>query len=473
MNYTKFLEKIVIPTPTPKPFKDVAFEWQWNDAKILEQIVLRSTVENYQSPYRHACFIRPRGYDKTSSVARLCLWAVTQKRDMLVKGLACAVDEEQAKLIVESAVEMILMNKWLQNQVKITHSKPTKIYGKGGSIRVMSSDHSSAWGKRPSLVIFDELTHWETQKAKRFFDAIWTSLPKNPRSCCIIISNAGYIGTWQHKLIESLNQNPEWYIDNKPGRLPSWVNEEDLRTAVMGLDEQEVQRIFFNHWIDNSGISLKHLYIQCVSGMENKHGTPYTRYFAGVDYGYKESLTAITVCHKNDDDNKVYIDTIEAYSQITLEQLERIVLDIHSRFPDTLFYFDSYQTMYVIERLQKMGLRVVPVKPTQELNKRAIGTLIALLIDKKIVFPIATGICNNTTISDEFDSFTVTHDGKVKSKTNKDRIMSVCYAILAMMDSASLAGITYNPFFTSKISGFVYQPKHIIYGIQSYGHRTK
>lgn len=429
LTYTEWLSRLIIPTPEPKPFKDVAFLWQWSDAALLEDIVLYSTGDKQQSRYRHACFIRPRGYDKTSSIARLCLWAVCQKHTNLVKGYTCAVDEEQASLIAESAAEMLLLNDWLRKVVSIKRQKSLRIIGPGGVIRIMSSDDSSAWGKRLSLLIFDELTHWTTPKSKRFFTAMFSTLPKNPRAACIIISNAGHVGTWQHKLVDTISKDPSWYVYNQPGRLPSWVSEDMLAVAASGMDEGEVRRVFYNEWQETASFNLSSLYLKCPTRSETTVGDAYTHYGIGADYGYADSLSAITVCHYEND--TVVVDTCKAFRGLSPNQFEQEVINLSKSFPYHTIYIDQYQMLNTIERLSQQGVNVYPVKPTQDKNKQMIGMVISLMIDGKIAFPVITGVCENESLASEISSLSVDNNGKLIGKT-KDRFMSLCYAVSAL-----------------------------------------
>jgi phage terminase large subunit-like protein len=432
MTYLDFLGRILIPTPEPKLFTDVAFTWQLDDAQVLEQIIERATSKHAVSVYRNACIIRPRGCDKTSSIARLSLWTVAFKRDFITRGYACAVDEEQAKLIAESAAEMLLLNDWLRQMVKISVSKPTRISGPGGVIRIMSSDDSSSWGKKPTLVIFDELTHWETPKSKRFFNAIWSSLPKNPRSACIIISNAGYVGTWQHELVKSLSERHDWYVDNKPGRPQSWITDEQLAPYTLGMEPNEIRRVYYNEWVERTGTSLQSLYSQVATGIENEVGSSYINYYIGVDYGYSDSLTAIAVCHE--DNGIIIVNTVKAYKHLSLSELEKILLDVAKNFPNHIMYADQFQMLYLIERLQQQGVNIQPIKPTKQLNDTAISLLVNRMKDKTIVLPLITGVCENKSLADEMAAAQIIN-GKIETSTNKDRIMALCYALLAHMQN--------------------------------------
>lgn len=465
-SYIDFVNNIYIPTPEPQLFKEVAKDWQKHDSAILNGILMRATTNNFEYPYRHACFIRPRGCDKTSSIARAVLWSILDRKDSIIHGFACAVDQDQAKLIQEAITEILILNPELQKRVKIYRSKSnSKVIGDNGYVKIMSSDAASAWGKRPSLIIFDELTHWESDRSKRFFDAMFSSIPKNPKSCCIIISNAGYKDTWQYNLISELKNTKEWYVYDEPGRPNTWMNDEDIALASKGMDDKEIRRVFYNEWVTRSSSRIVSEYLKLCKYPENKYGSSNRWYSIGVDFGYSKSLTAMSVVHIDQGEN-VIVDCIEAYSSLQSREFENKLYDLIARFPNCVITIDPYQTLFIIEKLSKEGKKVRIVKPSSEYNKRVLNQLVSLIMTERIYFPIVTGLCKGKSLSYEMENIFVGEESGLvsfnKNTKNKDRIMSLCYAIEGLSETPRYEIITvgnieqqyiirekYNPFGSS------------------------
>ena len=81
LGYQEFLSQLVIDTvPDPRPFRQIAFDWQWEDAKVLtpplEQITGHRPFGSYTGPLNF-WFSRARGHNKTSSLAWLLGWAMS------------------------------------------------------------------------------------------------------------------------------------------------------------------------------------------------------------------------------------------------------------------------------------------------------------------------------------------------------------------------------------------------------------
>ena len=72
----------------------------------------------------------------------------------------------------------------------------------------------------------EELTHWEDVLGEKGLRRqLLCSLRRRKRksSIYLVLSNAGYTETWQHRIFEQTKLDPDWKIFEAPGILASWM----------------------------------------------------------------------------------------------------------------------------------------------------------------------------------------------------------------------------------------------------------
>lgn len=255
----EYLGMVVIRShPSPQPLGKIAEPWQWR--RLYEPIIpafeflASSPPERQARPYNGAhsfWFTLPRGSDKTSTIARCCNFLLSCGRGRVpLKISVAARDKKQAKLVRDAMVTEKLLNPWFGNLLEIDNYAAK---GPGGELIILSADAGSAYGGSSDLVVMDEVTHWDSIE-------LWTALKsetiKVPHCMTVVLSNAGYHGTWQHEAIERAKGDPDWHVYDEVGYKAGWVRpaklaaerDDCIRTTGSTM---EADRLFDNIWVSS------------------------------------------------------------------------------------------------------------------------------------------------------------------------------------------------------------------------------
>lgn len=431
-DYEKFLRHIQIPYCgfEPRQFYDVAEQWQIDEAKVLGSTVKNIWCPN-SYPYRNVWITRPRGHDKTSSIARVVLWTIlfprpSPKQRVPIDVRVVAVDSEQAQILIDIINVLIQIN----NMSDLISINKQELYGPGGKATIVAADASSAYGKIIHLLIFDELTHWDTPKSQKLFNALWSGRSKVKNSCTIILTNSGYVGTWQHKLLQNIKKSNQWYVYDKPGRLASWHSEQDLLEIAAGLPPSEVDRLLYNKWVENESTNL-HSYL-----MDNIQETRLTEpmyIVIGIDYASRRDLTAISILEISD---KIWVRNVLA-GRWAHEELCNIIRDLYrnnNSIAPTYIAADAYQMEHITSMLSKEGINITLIRPTATTNKRMVSLLLRCCESKILMFqsPCLGEYAGETLETEARYCQIGSSPPKITAPTgvHDDRLHSICYALL-------------------------------------------
>lgn len=245
-------------------------------------------------PHRRSFYRElPRGHSKTTDTAAEIVWAVLAAPN-LIRGYVVAADEAQAGLTSEKAEKLVSLNRWLEEEVRVTRDViKSKITG--AECQILASNAGGIYGKEPNFVVCDELTVWKDPKV---FDAMFSALPKVPRSIMVVNTNAGYGKgvSWQWKRREICRTSRFWWFQSLDGPQASWQTKESIEQQREELDPQEFQRLWLNKWL--SGTSEGIPYNQIVNAtrlpgpnMTRQHGCDFV--LGGLDIGITHDRPAL------------------------------------------------------------------------------------------------------------------------------------------------------------------------------------
>lgn len=380
-DFTLFCKEMYIPAYGTQVtrFSDVAEEWQIRDTEIMASAIskLWHGKLHDKTNYRNVWLTRPRGHDKTSSIARLMLWVLSfdcrYRKIVPLTCYAAAVDKDQALILYDCMKSLARINKY---PVKFRRSG--LVIGPGGTLHIMSSDAASSYGLTGHVFIFDEITQWNTPSAKDFFDSLWSGRGKVRDSCTFVLTNSGYKNTWQYELLCQLKKDPSWYVYDEPGRLAKWsVVTDDM---VAGLSKERVDMLFYNHWIDESSVNIYDLFMSCCD--ENKRIVPgdsnaFCTVIA-VDYATSRDLCVVTTAHVG---SWIYYDDMVCgrFSPSEIEDLIYRTWQRYSCVHPTFVVADRYQMEYMSEVLRSKGCNVELLKPTRKSNQSMMASFVDML----------------------------------------------------------------------------------------------
>jgi hypothetical protein len=322
-------------------------------APAIEQV---AGFGSYSGP-RGFWNICSRGYDKSGSIARTVVWAVSYSRNPIEIVLA-AGDKEQASIIYDAAKRECDLNPWIKGRI---HFKMGRITGltSGSTVKVLTADAPSSYGLRPDLIVCDEITWWDSQD---LWHSLFTARQKRPNCALIIISNAGVLKTWQHELYTNARLDKRWMVwETDPKANPTWMSAEDIEADKKLLPRAISKRLYDNLWIDpgeESGYLLRSEIEPCVRSDWERHFRQERgcAYAIGVDYGPKKDRTVLSLLHQ-DENGQTFIDEITVFqgsidSPVQISRVEEWLDEKLEKFPQAGIMADPYQMESTVQRYE-------------------------------------------------------------------------------------------------------------------------
>jgi hypothetical protein len=240
----------MIDSLPPKKFRDAAEPWQWDCyAPLIPAIEsIAGLNPDYTGPHGF-WFTLPKGHDKSSFIARVVNWmSIWACRPLRIK--VAAADEDQARIIRNHGEIEAHLNPWFGEFLTIERRFIT---GPTAETEILSSDAATSSGLIYDVAIADEIWAWKKED-------LWTILfggrIKRPGAIFIVITNAGFLGTWQREKFEAICQDDSWYVYEAPGYLANWTNKDQLEKDKKLLIPSEVRRLFDNIWSSSSENSV-------------------------------------------------------------------------------------------------------------------------------------------------------------------------------------------------------------------------
>src|SRR5579872_3029788 len=245
-----YLKHVVINSdPQPRRFSELAEPWQWDRANYILPAVESVTGHNqsYRGP-KNIWEVMPRGHDKTSFIARLMSWVLCFSKRKNLRLLVAAKDGDQANILKDCMQTEASLNPWFGNNLYFYQKT---VRGPCGNLRIATADALGLFGHGIDIFVMEEITHWEDVLGQQVWTSLWSGREKRPSAVLLVLSNAGYIDTWQHKIFEVAKASPKWwYVFEAPGMLASWMNKEAIANDRLLLPPAEAQRLIDNIWVD-------------------------------------------------------------------------------------------------------------------------------------------------------------------------------------------------------------------------------
>lgn len=361
-----YLEHVVINSnPEPARFGTVAEDWQRQlvAPKIPMFEALAGLRGDYTGPWSF-CDILARGHDKTSLEGRLATWALLASRRHIA-GYIIAEDRDQGALVLDAMEVEAKLNPWVAKQLTFTRGLVT---GPAGQIEVVPADAGSAYGLRGNLFIFDEWANWKKPKCRDVWRAVFSGTEKISPRVLGVVTNAGYLGSWQDGIYRTFQRNPDYVVWDKPGQLASWMSPSRVAELKKAETPAEGRRLFDNAWIDlgeDSGYLTLEQARGCVSGrlrMRFSRQPGVDNYVLIVDYGPTRDRTVFLVAHAAAD-GEVIVDRCDVMTGVTsVETVEARIDSLIAAFKPERIVIDPYQMLGTIQRLQRQRQPVEEVK---------------------------------------------------------------------------------------------------------------
>ena len=278
-------------------FGDVMDDWQRADFAALDGGLKRCAGRSRTPATMRAYLERPRGHSKTTDLATIAVWSLAFATRPL-RGYCYAADRDQARLLRDAIETIVRLNPWLESILSVDAHKVSNRAdghpGKGGSLTVESCDVGSSYGILPDLIIADELTHWTGDGS--LWHSLLSSAAKRSGCLLVIISNAGFVESWQWAVREAARTDDDWYFSRLDGPIASWITSDRLAEQRRMLPTIAYARLWENLWSTGGGDALTP---EDIDAAFVDDLVPMTAretgwlYVAGVDLGVKRDNAAV------------------------------------------------------------------------------------------------------------------------------------------------------------------------------------
>ncbi len=278
---------------------DVMDPWQASDFSALDPALRRAAGRSDEPAKMRAYLERGRGHSKTTDLAVTAVWALAFSTRPL-RGFCYAADKDQANLLRQAMETLVRLNPWLGEILTVEAHRVANTAqghpGEGGTLTIEASDVGSSYGILPDLIIADELVHWQGDGS--LWHSLISSAAKRSNCLMVVISNAGFVDSWQWSVREAARTDPAWIFSRLDGPVASWLTADRLDEQRRMLPAVAYARLWGNQWSTGGGDALTPADIaaaflpdlQPMTGLE-----PGWLFVAGVDLGLTRDCSAVVV----------------------------------------------------------------------------------------------------------------------------------------------------------------------------------
>lgn len=359
-----FLADLVIPSAHgPARFGDVMAEFQRERfASISPALVAVSRGE--RPPIGRHWWEATKGASKDSDLACCLLWLLAFTR----RPLDCqvgAADQDQAAELKKAARDILHLNRWLADRVKIQNWRIV-CEATQSAVDIIAADVAGSHGARPDVLVCNELSHLTKQE---FAENLMDNAAKVPHGLAIIATNAGFLATFQHRWRELARTSDRWHFHVRDKPAP-WLDETEIDEAKLRNSTSRYMRLWWGRWASGAGDALDAEDIEaCITLLG-----PMTRrppegdwaFIGGLDLGISNDHAAFVVLGVHRGSNRIALCDCRSWKpprggQIDLMRIEEYIVDAHRRFRLSKVFFDPFQAVLLAQRLMRARILTEPM----------------------------------------------------------------------------------------------------------------
>jgi hypothetical protein len=365
---------------------DVAEPWQRADAAA---ILLGTAPEDVRLHFQ----TRPKGGSKTTDQAAVLLVAMLTQAPRGATLHAYASDADQATILLD-ALRALAERSGLLGLLDVQAGSAT-VKATGVKLRVESADSSSAHGRMPWFIVADELANWrETREAVALWEAATAGLPKVRTSRLVVLTTAGDPSHWAAKVIDNARASERWRVSEVPGPLP-WVSEADLDVQRTMLPPSRFAQLHLNVWTASEDrlVTAEDL-AACVTLRGTQPYDPRYRYQLGLDLGWTNDATVLTVAHaeQRESGRVIVLDRIDVLQgsrehPVQLAEVQRLAERTSKLYGSAPLRVDPREAVAMAQALRDRGMTVDDRQLTVQSVGKIGGNLHRLLAEHRVALP--------------------------------------------------------------------------------------
>jgi len=272
----------------------VADPWQRADVEAIRPALEYLVLPDAPEPCcRRAWWVRPRGHAKTTDIAVLVSWVLAfSRRKRRAKWIA--VDKGQGLEGRQALLYLMQHNPWLKHLITLQAEMAVNTRT-GSELEFIAADAEGAYGMiNTDLFVLDEVTHW---KQKKLWTAVASTFAKRRDAVALCGMNAGFEGSWQHKIDQQLRDDSRWHYSSLPEPTASWITEDRLEEQRSLLTPLEYRRLWGNQWAGKDGEGLADGWIERATVLDGPLVVPEPgyAYTCGIDLSWRRDWSSAVV----------------------------------------------------------------------------------------------------------------------------------------------------------------------------------
>jgi hypothetical protein len=264
---------------------------------------------------------------------------------------------------------IIRLNPWLASILDVsswTVSNTAREHpGEGGTLTIESSDVGTSYGILPDLIVADELVHWAGDGS--LWHSLISSAAKRSNCLLVVISNAGFVDSWQWAVRETARTDEAWIFSRLDGPRASWMTPARLEEQRRMLPTVAYLRLWENQWSSGGGDALTEADIAAAFVphlLPQTAAEPGYEYVCGVDAGVTRDASAVVVLgvrRSHVGHGRIRLAATKLWrplkgQRVDLQVVEDALLDLHVRFRFRQINYDPWEMRHLASRLQSAGL---------------------------------------------------------------------------------------------------------------------
>lgn len=323
-------------------------------------------------------FSAPKKTGKTAFAAMMVIYTVCVLGGPFAEGICVANDFEQAQGRVFQAISRIVEASPLLARDAMINAGKIEFASTSSTIIAIASDYAGAAGSNPTIVCFDELWGYVSERSHRLWDEL-VPPPTRKLACRLTVTYAGYEG--ESTLLEGLHKRglkgkeiaPDLYQQSNmlmfwtyrhtsPWQTAEW--REQMRDQ---LRPNAYLRLIENRWVssDSTFVDME-WWDKCVTAdAAPLFADRQLSVWCGVDASVKRDSTAIVACTWDAAAKKARLIWHRIFQPTAAEPLdfeatvEATLLELRRRFRLREVRYDPYQMQAVAQRLHRAGVPMV------------------------------------------------------------------------------------------------------------------
>lgn len=364
----------------------------WGACAAPFQLEDARTILEGLRPYSY--IVRSRGSSKTTDLAG-CALALALTAPERSRFYWCASDVEQAGLALDVIGGFCARSDALADALEL-QSRRVVVRASGTTLEALPADAASAFGLKPSAVFIDEIAAWpDTENARRFLDALTTSVLKVAGARMAILTAAGSPSHPAYRLLQHARGDALWTALERVGPAP-WTPEDRLAEQRRRLPASVYEQLFEARWTEVEGSFLDEGMVDAafVLGGPGLRRLERTRYVGALDLGHVNDRSVFCVGHLEGE--TVVLDSMTTWAgskarPVSFSEVELAILAAYERYRCDVVA-DPWQALHVAERLRARGVPVREVAFSPAYKQRLASTLLQAMADGVLALYEADGL---------------------------------------------------------------------------------